>query len=454
MDKQRLKEQVETIRQAFGYINRFKDRTFVIKIESSLLGNPFFPVLIKDLSILHHMGIRIVLVPGAKTRIDEVLATYGMQCETVDNIRISPPEAIPFIKMAAFDVSNTIMTKLAENDTNAVIGNWVRARGIGVRKGVDFKSSGLVEKLKTDIIRNVLEEGLVPIFPNIGWNAQGKPYNLSSNELAFTVARELRAAKLFFITDFGGIAAKGLSVPKGISISSDGFVSQLTVDEAKKLIEANAKSTQGAGVMELASYAFRACKSGVERVHIIDGRIEGMVLKEIFSNRGFGTMIYANQFENIRPMVHADIPEVLSLMQPSIDEEILVPRTEEQLEELMPDYVVHEVDGTLHGCGALHMVGAGQAEIAGIAVDEMYVNQGVGKRIVSYLLEKAAGLKLKKVFLLTTQSADWFSQIGFVKADVDDLPKERQRTYNKKRKSLVLTYDMRAGKTKRPLAVD
>jgi amino-acid N-acetyltransferase len=454
MDKQKLKEQVETIRQAFGYINRFRDRTFVIKIESSLLADPVFPVLIKDISLLHHMGIRIVLVPGAKMRIDEVLATYGIKCAVVDNIRISPPEAIPFIKMAAFDVSNNIMTKLAENETNAVIGNWVRARGIGVRKGIDFMSSGLVEKLKTDIIKNVLEDGLIPIFPNIGWNAQGRPYNLSSSELAFTVACELHAAKLFFITDFGGIGAKGLTIPNGVDVSADGFVSQLTVDESKKLIEANGKVAHRPGGMDLAVFGHRACKSGVERVHIIDGRVEGMILKEIFSNRGFGTMIYANQFENIRPMVHADITEVLSLMQPSIEDEILVARTEEELTRRMADYVVYEVDGTLHGCGALHLFSTGQAEIAGLAVDETYGSQGVGGKIVSYLLEKASGLKLKRVFILTTQSADWFSKIGFVKAPLSDLPPERRKSYNQARKSLVLTYDMRSGRVKRPVSVE
>jgi amino-acid N-acetyltransferase len=328
----------------------------------------------------------------------------------------------------------------------------VRARGIGVRKGVDFQSSGLVEKLKTEIIQNVLQDGLVPIFPNIGWNSQGKPYNLSSNELAFTVARELHAAKLFFITDFGGISAQGLSIPKGVDVSSEGFVSQLTVDETRKLIEGNDDATHGA--LELAGLAYRACKSGVERVHIIDGRIEGMILKEIFSNRGFGTMIYANQFENIRPMMHADIPEVLSLMQPSIDEGILVPRTEEQMEQKLADYVVHEVDGTLHGCGAMHVFSGGKAEIAGIAVDETYGNQGVGRKIVSFLLERASSLKLKKVFILTTQTADWFSKLGFVKADVAHLPKERQQTYNKQRKSLVLAYTVGAVKIKKPLSVD
>jgi len=453
MDKQQLKEQVETIRQAFGYINRFKNQTFVIKIESSLINHPFFSILIKDISILHHLGIRIVLVPGAKTRIDEVLATYGIDCRTIDNIRISTADAIPFIKMAAFDVSNKVMTLLSENNVNAVIGNWVRARGIGVRGGVDFESSGLVEKLQTDIVGSVLAEGLVPIFPNIGWNAQGRPYNISSNELACAVAGELKAAKLFFITDFGGLPARDFVLPKETYVSSEGFIAQLTVDEAKRLLDTNLK-TPNRGTLELAVLAYRCCKNGVQRVHIIDGRTEGMLLKEIFSNRGFGTMIYANQFENIRPMVHTDIPDVLALMQPSIDEEILVARTEEHLGELLADYVVYEVDGTLHGCGALHGYGKETAEIAGIAVDSTYSNLGIGKKIVSYLIEKATRLKCRKVFVLTTQSADWFLQLGFVKANVEDLPKDRQKTYNAKRKSLVLTYAIGPAKGKRPLMVE
>jgi amino-acid N-acetyltransferase len=453
MDRQQLKEQVETIRQAFGYINRFKNQTFVIKIESSLIENPVFPVLIKDITILHNVGIRIVLVPGAKTRIDEVLSNYGIKCKTVDNVRISQPEAIPFIKMAAFDVSNRIMTMLAENNANAVIGNWVKARAIGVKGGINFESSGLVEKLQTDIIQNVLEEGLIPIFPNIGWNAQGKPYNISSNELAFTIACELKAAKLFFITDFGGLSANDFTPPDNAYVSSEGFISQLTIDETKKIIQANRKTSK-VGSLEYASLAYHACKNGVQRVHIIDGRTDGMMLKEIFSNRGFGTMIYANQFENIRPMVYADIPEVLALMEPSIKEEILVPRTEDDLEKQLPDYVVYEVDGTIHGCGALHLYGKDQAEIAGIAVDTSYSNLGIGKKIVLYNIEKATKLRLKNVFILTTQSADWFLQIGFSKDDVNALPIEKQRTYNTKRKSLVLTFPISSLKTKRPAILE
>jgi amino-acid N-acetyltransferase len=445
MDKKQLKEQVETIRQAFSYINRFRNETFVIKIEGSLIGSPFFPILIKDIALLHHMGIRIVLVPGAKDRIDDILNTYKVRFDIVNGIRISTPESIPFIKMAAFDVSNKVMTMLAENRTNAVIGNWVKARSIGVRNGINYQSSGAVETLQTGIINNVLNEGLVPIFPNIGWNAQGKPYNLSSNELAFTIATELKAAKLFFVTQNGGIKAKGLTVPPGVYVSSDGFVSQLTLSESEDFIAVNSAASASAAY-ELVSLACRACKNGVSRVHIIDGHVEGMILKEIFSNRGLGTMIYANQHENIRQMNHADVPEVLQLMEPFIAKGTLIERTAADLEERLADYAVYEVDGTIHGCGALHRYGDHQAEIAGLAVDEVYASLGIGGKIVSYLLDTAAKFKVRQVFLLTTHTADWFARLGFKKAEVKQLPKERRATYDKKRNSLVFTYRFSSGR--------
>jgi amino-acid N-acetyltransferase len=444
MDKQKLKEQVETIRQAFSYINQFQDETFVIKIEGALIAHPFFPILIKDIALLHHIGIRVVLVPGAKNRIDEILKNYDIRFSTVNGIRISTPESIPFIKMAAFDVSNKVMTMLAENNTNAVIGNWVRARSIGVRGGVDFQSSGIVEKLEIDIINNVLDEGLVPIFPNIGWNAQGKPYNLSSNELAFTIATELKAAKLFFINETGGISAKGFSVPKGVYVSSDGFISQLTVQEAEHFLSKNGDT----GRTELVSLAYRACKSGVKRVHIIDGHVEGMILKEIFSNRGLGTMIYSNRHENIRPMNQTDVPEVIQIMRPYIAKGTLIGRTTADVEEHLSEYAVYEVDGTVHACAALHRYPNGQAEIAGMAVDELYASLGIGSKIVSYLVDKAIKMKLKQVFVLTTQAMDWFSSLGFKKVDITELPKERQKKYNTTRNSLALS--LRLSNAKKP----
>jgi amino-acid N-acetyltransferase len=440
MDKKQLKHQVETIRQAFNYINKFKNKTFVIKIDDALISLPCFPGLIKDIALLHHMGIKVIIVPGSKERIDEILNKYQIKSNIINGIRISTPESMPFIKMASFDVCNKVMTMLAENNIHSVIGNWVKARGIGVRNGIDYQNSGLVENIQTDIINNILSDNLVPIFPNIGWNAVGKPYNISSNELAFTVSTELKAAKLFFIINSAGIKAKNFKLPKNVYVSSNGTISQLTLSEAEKFLSEN-KNTNSKTEYEFVSLAYRACKGGVERVHIVDGNTEGMLLKEIFSSRGLGTMIYANQHENIRPMNYADVAEVLELLKPYVESGALVKRTAAELEEKLNDFVVYDVDGIIHGCGALHVYER-MGEIAAIAVDDMYEKLGIGKKIVMYLMEKAFKMKLKSVFLLTTQAADWFLSLGFTRADVKILPKERQQTYDKKRNSLVYIYKL------------
>jgi amino-acid N-acetyltransferase len=443
MNTAALNDQVEIIRQAFGYINQFKDKTFVIKIDSGLITHDSFPVLIKDLVLLHQMGIRIVLVPGASSRIDEILKKFGIRSRIVKGVRISSPESIPFIKMAAFDVSNKVMTQLAENNTNAVIGNWVKARGIGVKNGIDYQSSGVVERLKIEVVQNILDDGMVPIFPNIGWNAKGKPYNISSNELALTIARELKAAKLFFITEMNGIPAKGLKIPKGVFVTLDGTVSQLTLSEAEEFLSNNPSQTSQREY-EFVLLACAACKAGVERVHVINGRGEGMLLKEIFSNRGFGTMIYSGQHGNIRPAQFTDIPEMLHVMRPFVDAGILIERSAEYLEDNLEHFSVYDVDGTVHACGALLSYAGKCAEIAALAVDTTYASLGIGKKMVSYFLDTAGNRGMNRVFVLTTQTSDWFSELGFQPGKVVDLPAEKRLRYNKKRNSRILVHRMQS----------
>jgi amino-acid N-acetyltransferase len=442
MESHKLQEQVELIREVFEYIHRFQGKTFVIKIDCSLMDRPFFPLLLRDLVLLHRQGIRIVLVPGAKQRIDEILSRYAVRWETVGGVRVTTAEAIPFVKMAAFDVSNRLMTQLAANSADGVIGNWVKARSLGVRKGLDYQHTGSVERIEVDIVRKVLAEGLVPILPNIGWNAAGTPYNVSSNELACVVGRTLAAEKLFFISDHRGVIGGQYKLPRGTPVSDEGVVTHLSVAEAQKLLE---KNPAGDPMLELVQLACLACQGGVSRVHIVNGEIEGVVLKEIFSSVGCGTMVYANEHENVRPMRRADIPEVLSLMRPFIEKEVLVERREEDLAGRLGDFVVYEVDGLIHACGALHRSGEDpqRAEVAAVAVDETYAGFGVGRRIVSYLLERARELGLRQAYVLTTQTADWFVQFGFREGGVEDLPEDRRRQYDRQRNSRVLLLDLK-----------
>jgi len=443
MESDKMQEQVELIRQTFEYVQLFKRKTIVIKVDGSVMNHPLLPLLVKDLVLLHRQGIQILLVPGAKERIDDVLRRYEIPWKSIGGVRISTPEAIPFIKMAAFDVSNRLMTLLAENNASAIIGNWVRARSLGVIKGVDYQDTGTVEKINVELVRKTLAEGLIPIFPNIGWSGSGKPYNISSNELAYLLARTLQAEKLFYISRHVGVSVKDYKLPEGVPVSSEGVATHLSVDQANKFLSLNAEKQQDE-MVELIRLGCKACSEGVARVHIVNGEDEGVILKEIFSSRGCGTMIYTNEHENIRSLQPADIPEVLRIMSPYVEEEILLPRTEQELADQLDHFVVYEVDGILHACGAMipSAEEKGRGEIAAITVDRTYEGFGIGKRILSYLVDRARNSGIRHLYVLTTQTADWFLQFGFREGGVQDLPADKRRDYNRLRNSRVLLLDL------------
>lgn len=468
-------DQVDLIRQVFAYAHRFRGKTFVIHVDHARMEDAEITSLVQDMVLLHQAGIRIVLVPGARQRIDEVLERYNVAWRRENGIRIASSEAIPFIKMAAFDVTNRFMTVLTAHNTNAVVGNWVRARGIGVVDGVDYEHAGVVERVQLDLLRSALQQGLIPIFPCIGWSSTGRPYNISSRELAFRIAVSLEAEKLFFICESSLLPGQQLVIPDEVDTSTHGGrISRLTVDEARRVLAANGmvvphpderphlpdSSTTVAdeagaplpdqpsgyhpGVrdpLELLRLAYLAACAGVDRVHLVDGDQEGGVLAEVFSDLGVGTMVHANVYQSIRPMRPEDVSKVHQLMLPLAEQGVLVPRSPEEIAARQTDYVVHETDGRVHGCGALHEFPNGEAEIAALAVDMRYEELGIGRRIVLYLMNRARERGLAAVFALTTRTSDWFESIGFVRIGVEDLPAEKRRRYDVDRNSIILRYD-------------
>jgi amino-acid N-acetyltransferase len=425
MDEIKHREQVDLIREVFYYQNRFDGKTIVLKIDYPILNAPHFPQLLKDLAMLRSTGIEIILVPGAREWIDAVLKEYDTESEYVDGIRIATPDSIPFIRMAAFDVANRLMTLLTAFQANAVIGNFIRARGIGVVNGVDFQHSGKVEKILKEPLQQILDQGMIPIFPCIGWNAAGKPYNLSSDDIAMAVAEALQAEKLFFVTDSDGFMEPRFNLPPGLVKNSDGRVARLSLEEADEVLKLNAGNPdQDLKYLDL---ALTACRKGTERAHVVDGRLEGAILREIFSNLGIGTMVYGNDYESIRPMKSDDIGDVLRL----------------DLMARQGEFVVYSIDDVVHACGALHDFGDGQAEIAAIATNPVYSHLSMGRKIVSYLIEKAAKLSLARVFVLTTRTTDWFEQLGFVEVSLDSLPAKKRDSYNHARKSRIFALELK-----------
>jgi len=430
-------EKAENIRGVIRYLQKFKNATVVIYIDDKIQDSSLFSSHIKDIALLHQAGLKVVLVPGAKSRIDEVLSLSKIKWDYKDHIRITSEAAMPLIKMAAFDVSNNAMTALAANNIPAVIGNWVRSRAKGILDGLDFGTAGEIDRLQVEAINKVLDEGFIPIFPCIGWSSSGHPYNISSVSLAQSIAIALKADKLFFMMDGSSVNREVFTVPENISVSDNGDVPAMNLQEVDDFIAANEKDTSPNAqvVFRLLKKAKSACSKGVTRCHLVDGNIDGVLPCEIFSELGSGTMIYTADYGQIRPMTRTDIPSVLQLMKPFIESGKLLPRTEGSLMETFEDYVVYELDDGIRACAALHLYQDGQAEIAAVAVDRNFEKMGIGPKLIKYLKSLAVEKKAASVFILTTQAADWFEKMGFVSDNIETLPEERRKIWNAKRNS-------------------
>jgi len=425
----------ENVRDVIRYLQKFKNALLVIYLDDKTISSPLFSSHIRDIALLHQAGLKVVLIPGARRRIDEILKNAGIKWTYNETFRVTSAEAMPLIKMAAFDVSNTVMTSLAANNISAVIGNWVRARGRGVLNGFDYGTAGEIDKLETEAILKVLDDGFVPIFPCIGWNAAGHPYNISSMLLAKQVAMNLKADKLFFMMFNEEINAEHYIIPQGFALSESGNIPAMNLEEVDTFIAENASADSE--IKNLLKASQEACRAGVSRVHILDGNIDGVMPCEIFSGLGSGTMIYTGNYGKVRAMEQTDIPSVLAIMKPFIESGKLLSRTEAQISDSLEDYIVYELDGGVHACAALHFYEDGQAEIAAVAVDENYAHMGIGPKLMDNLIEQAMEGQATSIFIMTTQTADWFEQLGFEEDSIESLPEARRKLWTPNRGSKV-----------------
>jgi amino-acid N-acetyltransferase len=435
--------QVELIREVFHYQTRFEGSTLVFKIDCPVTEDPGFPGLVKDLALLAKTGFKVIIVPGAKENIDAVLRQYNIESKytPIDNfpVRITTKQTIPFVEMAAFDVASKFMTFLTASKVEAIIGNFVRARGLGVQNGVDTEHAGRVDKIFKDSLERVLNLGMVPILPCIGWSPSGKPYNVPSVDIALAVSSALKAEKLFFLSVHDRLQVKNFDKKEDLETRPDGSLVRLTPQQVEKLLISSSVPSPFLRELHLALSASRA---GVHRVHLLDAREEGAVLKELFSNLGVGTMVYNDEYDSIRAFHSRDLPDILRMMEPLMQKGVLVRRNPEQIQDKKADYAVLEIDGSVRACGALHDWGESQGEIAAVATDPDYKDMGLGRKIVGYLVEKARKNKMKRVFVLTTQSQDWFEALGFKETNVESLPEQKRKTYDQNRKSKVYALEL------------
>jgi amino-acid N-acetyltransferase len=427
------------VRQAAPYINAFRGKTFVIAFGGEVLQSEAAQALIHDIALLDAMGIRLVLVHGARPQIDAEMAERGLQPRFHNGLRITDAEALECVKRAMGVTRIEIEAMLSQGLPNTPLaggflrvtgGNFISARPVGVVDGVDFQYTGAVRKVIAEEIEGDLAQENVVLITPVSASPTGEIFNLTWEEVAEKVAVAVKADKLIYLC-----AAAGLEDRKHRLINA------LTVDEGQWLIDK--KVPQAADVARVLPGALRACRNGAGRVHFLDHRADGAMLMEFFTHEGIGTVLTRAPLATLRHATHEDVGGILALITPLEEDGTLVRRGRERLEMEVDRFSVLDLDGIIVGCAALYQLNVGKgearaAELACLAVMPEFRRTGYGDQLRIHIEERAVKLKLKKLFVLTTRTAHWFIERGFVEAGVDALPSGKRELYNLQRRSKVL----------------
>ena len=321
-------EFVHSFRNSAGYINAFRGRTFVIAFGGEMLADEQFAPLVHDIALLNSLGIKLVLVHGARPQIESRLKERKFTSEYVNDIRVTDDNALVCVKEASSSVRADIEALLSIGLTNSPVncsrisvisGNFVTAQPYGVRDGIDYHHTGEVRKIDHAAIKQVLENNSITLLSPIGYSSTGEIFNVSVEDVATAAAIELQADKLIYLVDAKGVTDKRKSL-----------IRELTMDDAKTLLDENKKLE--APIQRCLKSAIKACKNEIERTHILNRHIEGALLLELFTRDGCGTLITSESFEDIRPATIEDLAGLIELISPLEEEDILVRRSREKLE--------------------------------------------------------------------------------------------------------------------------
>ncbi len=416
-------------REILRYVPRFRDRVFVIAIDGAVVEDENFPNLLLDIALLRSLSIQVVLVHGAAHQVKRYAEMLHLTPSDLDGLGITDKETLQVAITAANRVTHEILEGLLANDLRAAGPNAVVAHPKGILGGIDHLFTGRVERIDVGFLQTLLEKDIVPVIPPLGCDGVGNSYRLNSDAVAVEVAKALRAIKLIYLTTEGGVRG-----PKG------DVIRQMTVQEAEAFLKKQRGNLPREAVTKL-DHAIRAGKEGVERIHIIDGGEQEGLLGEVFSNEGIGTLVYANEYQSIRPAQKKDVRAVFSLIQQGVKADELIKRTRVDLEKQIGDFFVFEVDRNPVACAAMHQYpDQGKAELASVFVDDRYANQGIGGKLISYIENQARNKKFAEVFCLSTQAVNYFVQkAGYRLGTPDDLPPLRRERYEQNgRRSQVL----------------
>jgi amino-acid N-acetyltransferase len=417
------------LRGILRYIPQFREKTFIISLDGVIVTSENFANLLVDIAVLRSLNIRIALAHGASEQIKMLAAAEGVCPSNLDGTGVTDETTLRLALTAANGLTHEILEGLAANDLRAACTNALIAHPAGILHGVDHHFTGKVERVDVEMLQTLLDNGIIPVLPPLGFDGDGRTYRVNSDGVALAAAEALKAAKLMFITPFDGITVR------------DRVIRQMSVSDLESVLALQSSEVHP-GLLSKAIHAVAACKAGVPRVHVINGSLEEGLLAEVFTNEGVGTLIYANQFQQIRRALKKDIRSILNLTKGSVESEELTKRTRSMIEKQLGDYYLFEIDRNPVACVALHTYPEyGKGELACLYVSAAHENQGIGRKLVQFVENKAREMGLRELISLSTQAFTYFqSKAGFAEGTPEDLPPARRERYDQSgRNSKVLT---------------
>jgi len=427
---------LDWFRNAAPYFNANRGRCLVVHFSGELLLDKIFPEFIHDLALLHSLGVKLVLVPGIRPQLDARLQAQQLDYQIFDGIRVTTAAMVPALRDAVATVMLDLQARLSMGLASTPMrgarirvasGNYVTARPWGIRGGVDFGFSGEVRRIDHQAIHSQIDNEHMVIIAPLGFSPGGELFNLRSEDLAARVAVELKAHKLIFMAAGATVKAAGGE-----------RIGEFSLEQAQHYLQENQLAADSAARRRFES-AINACRLGVQRVHLLEMSLPGALALELYSRDGIGTMINDDGYDAVRPADSGDVAGILELIAPLEDSGVLVRREREEIESDLGNFYVEERDGVIVACALAHWF-AEEAlmELACLAVREDHRAAGRGEILLTSIEQRARRLGAKSLFVLTTQTDQWFRERGFVETELYRLPATKQNLYNAQRASKVL----------------
>ncbi|WOT04994.1 amino-acid N-acetyltransferase [Shewanella youngdeokensis] len=438
----RTTELVDGFRHSTSYVNAHRGKTFVVMLGGEALAQPGFKAIINDIALLHSLGIKIVLVHGARPQIDDALAQNGLTPEYYNGVRITEEDTLKVIKQVVGSLQLDITARLSMSlsntpmqnaQINVVSGNFVIAQPLGVEEGIDYSLSGRVRRIDSDGLRRQLDNGGIVLLGPVAASVTGECFNLTAEEVATQIAVKIKADKMI-----------GFSANEGIIDEAGNVLAELMPTDAQAILNnLSEQAPLSFGTHAFLKASIDACRNGVSRCHFVSYLDDGALLQELFSRDGIGTQIVTESAERLRRASISDIGGILDLIRPLEEKGFLVRRSREQLEIEIEQFMLIERDGLVIGCAAFYPFEEEHAgEFACLVVHPKYRDADRGSLLLHNIISQARVKGYTRLFALTTRSIHWFLEHGFNIVEVDALPEKKKQLYNYQRKSKILALDL------------